>query len=31
MRRFFHMIPDPAPQDVDDLIFGQDGPRVSER
>ena len=23
--------PDPAPQDVDDLIFGQDGPRVSER
>ncbi len=22
---------DPAPQDVDDLIFGQDGPRVSER
>ncbi len=30
MRRFNRM-PDPAPQDVDDLIFGQDGPRVSER
>lgn len=30
MRRF-HRDPEPAPQDVDDLIFGQDGPRVSER
>ena len=29
--RQYHMDPDVRPQDVDDLIFGQDGPRVSER
>ncbi len=29
--REFNMEPDARPQDVDDLIFGQDDPRVSER